>query len=178
MISRRKIGLFACLAGLAVLTAAASKPIMVNTTPSEPEGVYVITGGLSRSPAIGAYVAACPPLSPILRLGVARHYLAAGTCPDGTVPLLKQVEAVHGDRVDVTAAGVIVNGRRLPNTAPVPRDQTGRPLPHYPFGRYRVKAGQVWLLSTYSPRSFDSRYFGPVPASSIVATVRPVWTDR
>ena len=59
-----------------------------------------------------------------------------------------------------------VNGRLLPNTAPLVTDTAGRPLSHWPFGRYVVAPGTVWVASSYSSRSFDSRYFGPVEASS------------
>ena len=31
-------------------------------------------------------------------------------------------------------------------------------------------------ISSYSPRSFDSRYLGPVPINSIRGTVKPLWT--
>jgi type IV secretory pathway protease TraF len=41
-------------------------------------------------------------------------------------------------------------------------------------GRYIVGSGEIWLVSSYSPRSFDSRYFGPVKVGRVVATVRPV----
>jgi hypothetical protein len=32
----------------------------------------------------------------------------------------------------------------------------------------------VWLLSSYDPGSFDSRYFGPVPAANIRGQAIPV----
>jgi type IV secretory pathway protease TraF len=30
-----------------------------------------------------------------------------------------------------------------------------------------VPRGYVWLMSDYNPRSFDSRYFGPIPVKQI-----------
>jgi type IV secretory pathway protease TraF len=44
-----------------------------------------------------------------------------------------------------------------------------------PDGRYVIPPGEVWLVSTFSPRSWDSRYFGPVPASAIVSALTPLW---
>jgi type IV secretory pathway protease TraF len=38
-----------------------------------------------------------------------------------------------------------------------------------------VPADTVWLLSGHDPRSFDSRYFGAVPAASIQGIARPIW---
>jgi type IV secretory pathway protease TraF len=32
------------------------------------------------------------------------------------------------------------------------------------------------MFSGHHPRSFDSRYFGPIPASSVISTMRPLWT--
>lgn len=174
----RRTGIIALLLGAGIIAIASVKPVMLNTTSSEPEGLYVV---VERQPARitrGVYVSACPPMSAVVHLGVIRHYLAAGTCPDGTVPVLKQVEAVAGDRVEFSGVGFAVNGRLLPNTAPAGRDPHGRPLPHYPFGTYTVAPNQVWLLSTFSPLSFDGRYFGPISVADIQAIVRPLWTEQ
>lgn len=174
----RRTGIIALLLGAGIIAIASAKPVMLNTTSSEPEGLYVVVERHPARVARGIYVSACPPMSPIIHLGVIRHYLAAGTCPDGTVPVLKQVEAVAGDRIEFSPAGFAVDGRLLPNTAPVRRDPHGRPLPHYPFGTYTVAPSQVWLLSTFSPLSFDGRYFGPIPDTDIQAIVRPLWTEQ
>ena len=72
-------------------------------------------------------------------------------------------------------AGLSLNGKATPGTVALPQDSKGRPLGRVPDGRYAVRPGEVWLISTYSPRSWDSRYIGPVPASTIVSALRPVW---
>src|SRR5262249_16844070 len=97
----------------------------------------------------------------------------AGACPDGGTPLLKPVIATTGDIVDVLADGIVVNGVRVRNTAPVPADTNSRPLSHWPFGRYVVSAGMGGVASSYNGRRFDSRYFGPVPVDAIRNRVRP-----
>ncbi len=177
MIARRT-GAIGLLLGVGIMAAASAKPVMLNTTSSEPEGLYVVVKRHPNAITTGRLVDACPPASSVIRLGVNRHYLATGTCPDGAVPVLKQIEAVAGDTVSLSPNGVAVNGRLLPNTAPLAHDPQGRPLPHYPFGTYHVRRGQAWLLSTFSPFSFDSRYFGPVPVAAIRAIVRPLWTEQ
>ena len=73
-------------------------------------------------------------------------------------------------------AMIEVNGSRIAEQPEPARDGAGRPLPGIPAGTYAVAPGQVWLISSYSPRSFDSRYLGPVPISSIRGTVKPLWT--
>jgi type IV secretory pathway protease TraF len=45
-----------------------------------------------------------------------------------------------------------------------------------PAGRFIVPAGQVFLLSNFHPRSWDSRYFGYLPLSAVRGTVQEVWT--
>ena len=82
-----------------------------------------------------------------------------------------------GSRADVVAvsgAGITVNGRSVQGTAQLSRDSAGLPLQSVPAGAYPVAPGEVWLLSGHDPRSFDSRYFGPVPESSIQGVTRPL----
>jgi conjugative transfer signal peptidase TraF len=101
-----------------------------------------------------------------------------GTCPDGYAALLKPVVAWPGDFVTTTPDGVIVDGTPVPNSSPLTRDSLGRELHPYPYGTYKVAQGQIWVVSSYSSRSFDSRYFGPVPLRTIREWVRPFITER
>ena len=57
----------------------------------------------------------------------------------------------------------------------IERDGEGRALPHGPLGTFTVPAGRVWLVSSYNPYSFDSRYFGPVALSAVRGVARPLW---
>ena len=86
--------------------------------------------------------------------------------------------AVAGDQVTVSAAGLTVNGQNLLQSAPLSRDSAGRPIDAYAFGAYRVPAGMAWIVSGYSPNSFDSRYFGPVPVANIEGKATPVLVSR
>jgi type IV secretory pathway protease TraF len=38
-----------------------------------------------------------------------------------------------------------------------------------------VAKGEVWVISSYNPLSFDSRYFGPIPISKIEGLARPLF---
>lgn len=146
--------------------------LRINFTGSMPIGIYSLSplapGGARR----GMLVAVCAPADPA-RLGRQRGYLAAGPCPDETELLLKTVAAIAGDDVDVTAAGVTVNGCTFPQSRPLPRDRSGRPLAPWPPGRYRLGQRQIWL-SAPNPRSWDSRYWGPVPESGVRAEASPL----
>jgi conjugative transfer signal peptidase TraF len=156
---------------LALLAAWAG--LRLNDSPSMPTGLYVRTFSESHA----SLVVFCP-AEPFARLSVERGYRTRGNCPDGAEPLAKPIVARPGDTVELLALGITVNGRLLANTAPLVTDAAGRPLPQWPFGRYVVAPGSLWVASSYSPRSFDSRYFGPVKASQVREHVRPLLTAR
>jgi conjugative transfer signal peptidase TraF len=144
--------------------------IRINASPSLPIGVYRTT----RDPG-DRLIEFCP-AEPFASLAISRGYRDRGTCRDGATPLMKPVVARLGDTVDLSEQGIAVNGRLLPNTAPLRVDTHGRPLVPWPFGRYQVQPETVWVASSHHPRSFDSRYFGPIPVGSIRDHVRPVLT--
>jgi conjugative transfer signal peptidase TraF len=143
--------------------------IRINTTPSLPIGLYIETTSPSN------LIEFCPS-GPFASLAAQRGYRNPGNCADGASPLLKPLVAKAGDIVDLSKAGISVNGHLLTNTVPLARDTERRPLQHFPYGRYVVPSGQVWVASTYNPRSFDSRYYGGVPVSAIQAHLRPLLT--
>jgi type IV secretory pathway protease TraF len=84
--------------------------------------------------------------------------------------VLKRVAALPGDRVVVSPLGLTVDGRRLLHSSRRRRDTAGRPLPAVPQGEYRVAPGTLWIYSDHTNRSWDSRYFGPVPLAGVRST--------
>jgi conjugative transfer signal peptidase TraF len=144
-----------------VFCAASKLGVRINLSPSLPIGLYQVAPGLDAT-----LVEFCPP-EPFASMANARGYRHPGTCPDGGAPLMKPVVARAGDVVSVSKRGVAVNGSDLLNSAPLTRDTAGRPLTPWPYGTYTVQQGTIWVLSGYHPRSFDSRYFGPISASLI-----------
>jgi len=134
--------------------------LRINTSPSLPIGLYITTESDAN------LVEFCP-AEPFATLAIVRGYRDSGICPDGAAPLLKPVVAKPGDVVELSARGISVNGALLANTAPLSKDGKGRPLKPWPFGRYVVASGTVWVASSYHPRSFDSRYFGPISTAAI-----------
>ena len=148
--------------------------LRINSTTSMPRGVYRSIGGAVRP---GSIVAACLPCA-VSQFGMERGYLGAGSCPDGVEPVVKVVAAVAGDVAEVSAQGVTVNGWPLPNSRPLDRDRGGRELLSYPAGPRRLEPGELWLSSPYEERSWDSRYFGPVPSECVTDVVVPLATMR
>ena len=152
------------LLGMFALFDAAG--LRMNTSASLPVGLYIVSPN-------GGFVEFCPDDR---GLSAQRHYRARGVCSDGAAPLLKPVVAAAGDAVELSARGISVNGVLLPNTAPLSEDSKGRPLGAWPFGRYCVAPGAVWVASSHHPRSFDSRYFGPISTAAIRHRLRPFLT--
>jgi conjugative transfer signal peptidase TraF len=172
---RRVVGvaLGSIVGALAIVSGCHAAGLWINTTDSMPLGLWRQTTSQAAKP--GDVVLLCLPETPATKLGQARGYIAPGSCPTGQEVLLKPIVATAGDVVTVSAGAISVNGQALANSGQLPHDSKGRPLPAFPAGTYRVPAGQVWLVSSHNPRSFDSRYFGPVPATVIRSDVRPVW---
>ncbi len=141
-------------------------------TPSIPRGLYLYT---DAPVAVGRLATFCPP-EDVAAYALERGYLHRGDCPGEVEPLGKYVLATAGDTVSISEEGIAVNGRAVPESAVYHRDRGGRELPHFPFGRHVVGEDSLFMFSGHHPRSFDSRYFGPVPASSVISTMRPLWT--
>ena len=144
----------------------------VNTTGSFPPGLYWMTGESAQK---GAVVIACPPNVEAVAVGLRRGYIGAGFCPGGYGYVIKKIVGLPGDRVAVTGQGVSVNGECVPNSAPRRFDTEGKSLP-FREAAYTLGKAQVLLMSDYSPRSFDGRYFGPVDQTGIKGVLRPVLT--
>jgi conjugative transfer signal peptidase TraF len=144
--------------------------VRLNLTPSLPHGFYIT----SHSPSANL-VEFCPQ-GAAASISLSRQYRTAGACPDGGAPLLKPAVAFPGDEVQVTADGIRVNGQLLPNSAGRFHDHLQRPLGPCPYGTYKVEPGTVWVVSSFNSYSFDSRYYGAIPESTIRHHLRPLWT--
>jgi conjugative transfer signal peptidase TraF len=163
----RRLASTVAIAGVVTFQLCGWLGIRFNLSPSLPAGIYI------RTNAPANLIEFCP-AEPFASLAIQRGYREEGVCPDGAMPLLKPIVAVAGDTVDLSDRGIAVNGSLLRNSAPLLVDTKGRPLPAWRTGHYVVATGAVWVASSYTPRSFDSRYFGPVPRSSVRGYVRPL----
>ena len=156
--------------GLAALAwAAFVQPLprlVYNPSDSVPIGWYRI--GSSDALHVGAIVLTTLPPD-LAALAAQRRYLTA------RVPLLKRVGAVAPQHVCVFDALVWIDG--VPVAAVLPADRLGRPLPSWPHCR-RLEAGELFLLSSTNPVSFDSRYFGPVRAAAVIGVAHPLWLEK
>ena len=156
---------------LAAIVAAAFGGYRINLTPSQPLGLWHIVR-LERAAEVGDLVFICPPQTAAIQEARSRGYLRSGLCPSGVAPLIKTVIAVAGQRVEV-AASVRVDGRDVARSKLADQDGQGRSLT--PAGGGIVPAGSVFLHSAFAG-SYDSRYFGPLPASGILGLAQQVLT--
>ena len=158
------------VAGVAALLATLTSllhlpPILLwNASASAPEGLYLIVP--ADRLAVGQLVAVRPE-SVFEDLMARRGYLPRG------VPLLKHIAALPGQQVCRKAGSITIDGRHVADA--LERDGQGRPLSSW-RGCVSLSDGNVFLLNADVPDSFDGRYFGPTPASSIVGIAVPVWT--
>jgi conjugative transfer signal peptidase TraF len=160
---------WAALGGMAAALACVPafvpiRPALIwNATASTPVGLYRLrpANGLD----VRELVAAMPP-EPIA--GFLAH---GGFLPRG-VPLLKHVAALAGQTVCRAGDTVTVDGAVMGKAHDL--DSRGRPLPRW-SGCHRLTRGEVFLMNPSVPDSLDGRYFGPIPASSIVGRAIAVW---
>jgi conjugative transfer signal peptidase TraF len=162
-----------CVALLAPVSVAVAglAGYRVNVTPSEPAGIWRIRS-LDRPPAIGDVVFICPPERQDMNEAALRGYLRSGLCSGGFAPLIKTIVAVAGQRVDI-GQFVLIDHVPLPNSALASSDGKGRSMKPYAGGV--VSEGSVFLHSDFVG-SFDSRYFGPIPAAGILGLAQEVLT--
>ncbi len=156
-----------------VLTAgpiASQAGLCFNGTASMPVGAYWTSPRSRLTLSRGTIVQFTPPATSVFKMAIERHYFSSAEM------LLKPVAAIPGDIIQVSAQGIERNGRLLPNSTPLAHDSAGRPLHSFAYGSYWVQPGTVWLISSYSPKSFDSRYFGPVAIRTIQNVAQPLLT--
>lgn len=171
-------GPLSAIAGIAVAAAIlialgnAFGILISNTDSAAPAGVYRVVGHELKH---GELVAACLPIA-AAQEGLTRGYLRTGGCVGNAEPVDKIVAALAGDIVDVEPGWVAVNGVRFANSETASHDSAGRPLEHVAWGKRRVADGQVWLFGFNDRRSWDSRYFGPIPIANIRGALKPVVT--
>ena len=168
------------LAGISTVLMAAgitflTRHFRIGLTPSNSscaEGFYRLVDAPIRR---GELAAACLPVN-AEQEGLMRGYLGNGDCPGGAEPVLKVIGGLRGDKVDVEAGWVAVNGKRLANSATLTRDSVGHLLTHVAWGKRRVAPEEVWLFGLNNRRSWDSRYFGPIPLRAIRGVAEPLLT--
>jgi conjugative transfer signal peptidase TraF len=138
--------------------------LMWNATASVPTGLYMVHR--QDRYQLGELVAVEPP-KPLAIWLARRGYLPIG------VPLMKHVAGIPGQMLCRRGVTISVDERTLGDARL--RDSRGRPLPRW-SGCRRIPVGSLFLMNAGVPDSLDGRYFGPLPATTIVGLATPILT--
>ncbi len=145
--------------------------IIINISPSMPLGIYIKNFSTVQR---GDIVAIC--LDKFhTNLGLQRHFLKPGSACNGSLPLIKQVIAIPGDRIELTDNYLLVNYTPYFYKT-FYQDKNSKPLAVFPRGIY-IANNSYWLIGTHHLDSWDSRYWGPVSSNQIIEHLSPllVW---
>jgi conjugative transfer signal peptidase TraF len=161
------MGLVAIVVFIGVRAWKAYGPtLLINETPSEPVGLYRLVEHPEGEFCRGMFVV-FPVPKELHALVYGRRWMKNG------IPFLKELLGLAGDHVCVLSDRLEINGRYI---GPVfERDSQGQPLPQHP-GCFDVQAGTFFAASQTFEKSFDARYFGPLPLSQLQGEARPLWT--
>lgn len=152
------------IGGLSLLDIAPR--LIWNVSASVPVGFYMLRP--EPQPMVGDLVAVDPP-EQLAAFMVERGYIANG------VPLLKHIAALPGQQVCRTGRTITVDGMEAGEA--LERDRMGRDLPVWQGCRV-IAEGELFLMNRQVRDSLDGRYFGPIPASSVIGRAFPIWTDE
>jgi conjugative transfer signal peptidase TraF len=137
-----------------------------NASASVPIGLYAVhPAGALRT---GELLVVTPP-EPLATFLDTRRYLPKG------IPLLKHVAALPGQTVCRMGDTISIDGRDV--GVALDRDHLGRSLPVWQGCRV-IAAGEVFLMNRQSVASLDGRYFGMLPATTIVGRADPIWIEE
>lgn len=168
----RRLAIIAGMLGGAVLAVAPARinhrPSFIwNASASVPIGLYHVVPA-SRIDVTD--IAVVMPPQPLASFLAERQYLPKG------VPLLKRVLALKGTTVCRQGTAIITHGATVGLARE--RDSRGRRLPVWQGCRV-IAGSEVFLMNRDVPDSFDGRYFGPLPLTSVIGRAVPVWViDR
>jgi conjugative transfer signal peptidase TraF len=143
-----------------------SPKLIWNASGSAPIGLYAIER--EQSPEVTDLVAVRAP-EPIATFLADGGYLPRG------VPLMKRVAALPGQRV--CRIGLEITVDEVSMGSALDDDRRGNPLPVWQGCRI-VARGEMFLMNWQVKDNLDSRYFGPLPASSVIGRAIPLYTDE
>ncbi|MGY4572090.1 S26 family signal peptidase [Bradyrhizobium sp. USDA 3256] len=156
---------FGAAAALVATIILAPLPLYIwNASASVPIGLYRLRPTMRLH--VTELVAVQPP-EPLAIFLDLNGYLPIG------LPMLKRVLALPGQTV--CRSGLTISVDNIAMGEARDRDGRGRPLPKWQGCRV-VGDDELFLMNWQSDDSLDGRYFGFLPASSVIGSAMPVWT--
>jgi len=153
---------------LMVLPSVVGAPrlLLWNNSASVPVGLYRVLP--PRALHVGDIAVVMPP-EPL-----AASLAARGSLPNG-VPLIKPIAALDGQTICREGLRITIDGAFV--GAALADDHRDLPLPVWK-GCRTLGAREVFLMNSTEPDSFDGRYFGPLPVSSVIGRAAPLWLPK
>ncbi len=143
-----------------------SLKLVWNVSASAPIGLYRIEPAAHLD--VPDLVAVMPP-EPLEDFMVERGYIGRD------VPILKRVLGTPGQRICRIGHTITVDGIAMGEARD--RDRLDRPLPVWSDCR-TVAEDELFLMNWQVPDSLDGRYFGPLPATTVIGRAVPLYTDE
>ena len=140
--------------------------LLWNSSASVPVGLYRVLP--PRALHVGDIAVVMPP-EPLAATLVER-----GSLPKG-VPLIKPIAALDGQTICRQGLRITIDGAFV--GAALAHDHRGLSLPVW-RGCHTLGAREVFLMNPAEPDSFDGRYFGPLPVSSVIGRAAPLWFPK
>jgi conjugative transfer signal peptidase TraF len=135
-----------------------------NASASAPVGLYRIE---RRGALMTGDLAVVMPPDDLAGFLNERRYLPKG------LPLLKRVLALSG--TEVCRTGLTISAYDMTWGQARERDAKGRRLPVCQ-GCRTLRPGEAFFMNWDVSDSFDGRYFGPLPLTTVVGRAIPLWT--
>ena len=157
---------FAVLVFGALSLVPIAPKLIWNASASAPVGLYAIDASAPLEVTDLVAVEAPEPLATFLS---ERGYLPRG------VPLMKRVAAMPGQQV--CRSGMRISVDDIDMGEALERDRLSRPLPVWRGCRV-VAPSELFLMNWQVRDSLDGRYFGPLPAASVMGRATPLYTDE
>lgn len=157
---------FTAMAVAAAAIVPTSLKLVWNVSASAPIGLYRIEP--AERLAVPDLVAVMPP-EPLEDFMVERGYVGRN------VPILKRVLGLPGQRICRTGRTITVDGIAMGEA--LNRDRLDRPLPVWSGCRV-IADDELFLMNWQAPDSLDGRYFGPLPATTVIGRAIPLYTDE
>jgi len=144
---------------------------------SEVVGAFVHVGITNQSikclPGTAFIIRQSPPDT--YRRGQIIAYRSRGLAPllpDGQI-VAKLVAGVPGDKVEVTAQGISINGTYWGPLNAIVLEKSGKTAESVTRS-FEIPEGELLLLGTL-PRSYDGRYWGTVKLDQVVGRAWTIW---